>query len=233
MSVYLGDAIGYLRTITDHRRMSMMDVPDNIGLAYDGFTDHMPIGMYYKWIEELVSYALLRTDIVVFTYNAIHDFAISSILYRVARPKQKIIWTWTFGQYQDEKLTASWRPIVILGDDLNYDGIRIASSRMNIGDKRAAGPRVPGNVWSYPRVTGNSPERRPWHVTQLPEAMMDRIIILTCMRTEKGRTVPIGDCLDLFAGSGTAGLSCKKLGVGYTGIEISRAYYEKLLDLKI
>lgn len=92
---------------------------------------------------------------------------------------------------------------------------------MRINDKRSAGPRVPGDVWDFPRVTGNSKERQSWHPTQHPVALYDRIIKFSCG--------PGDTFLDLFAGSGT----CFRAGllnpnVNIIGIEISPIYVEAL-----
>lgn len=227
------EALKWLESSTTHFRSLMMDVPDNLGLAYAGVSDRRPD--YYPWIERVIIEGLKRTDILVFTYNAIHLETIGPLLKKHARsrPLKTIIWTFTFGQYQEKCFSNCWRPIVIIGDDLNYDGIRIASSRMLSGDARANGPRVPGDVWEYPRVVGNSPERRSWHPTQLPEAMMERIVMLTSMRTEKGRTSPVGIMGDVFTGSGTTCIVCKRLGVPFVGVELSAEYYEQLKALEI
>src|SRR5579872_4627516 len=67
-----------------------------------------------------------------------------------------------------------------LAAKLYPDAIRIPSARMDQGDKRAAGPRVPGDVWDFPRVVGNAKERQPWHPTQHPVALYDRVIKYSC-----------------------------------------------------
>jgi len=58
--------------------------------------------------------------------------------------------------------------------------IRVPSWRMLNGDKRAAPDgKVPGNVWDFPRVTGNSKQRRAFHPTQLNEGLVERAILLS------------------------------------------------------
>lgn len=223
--IFHGDALDHLDNCASYTCM-IADIPDNIGLKYDGFVDKIP--NYYGWVDNLITKALAKSDIFWLTYNHIHDWEISALVRKYKRPKRKIIWHYTFGQYQDSAFTNCYRPIIVFGDGLNYDGIRIPSSRMALGDTRAAGPKVPGDVWEFPRVVGNAAERRSWHPTQLPELLVTRMVILGAMRTEQGKTTPIGDCCDLFVGSGTSAIVCKALGVPFEGVDISYKYCEKV-----
>ena len=50
-------------------------------------------------------------------------------------------------------------PIKVGASPFNTDEIRVPSQRMLDGDKRAAGPRVPDDVWEIPRLVGNAGER--------------------------------------------------------------------------
>ncbi len=93
---------------------------------------------------------------------------------------------------------------------------------MLLGDARAAGPRVPDDVWDFPRVTGNSAERCPWHPTQHPLALMERIILLS---TKPGDLV-----LDYFMGTGTTLRSCMKLGRSCATADISLNYCNKVVE---
>ena len=92
---------------------------------------------------------------------------------------------------------------------------------MRIGDSRAAGPKVPSDVWNFPRVAGTHAERKAWHPTQHPVVIYDRIMKYSCKP---------GDLfVDYFAGTGTAfraGLLNPTLRV--TGIEQSEFYCDQL-----
>jgi site-specific DNA-methyltransferase (adenine-specific) len=91
------------------------------------------------------------------------------------------------------------------------------SWRQKNGDKRAdPRGRVPGDVFSFARVTGNSKQRRSWHPTQLNEGLVERCLKLT---TPEGGTV-----LDPFAGTGTTLRVCDRLGMNCTLIEIDPKY---------
>jgi DNA modification methylase len=89
---------------------------------------------------------------------------------------------------------------------------------MEIGDARAAGPKMPSDVWDFPRVVGNSRERRDWHPTQHPESLYDRMLGFSCGLEDTA--------VDMFAGTGTIFRStakCQKIG-----IEIDSEYCQQI-----
>ena len=93
---------------------------------------------------------------------------------------------------------------------------------MQIGDVRSAGPRVPDDVWDFPRVVGNAKERRSWHPTQHPLALMERII--------KFSTKPGDLVLDYFAGTGTTLRACMKLDRSCVAADIDLNYCNKIVE---
>ncbi len=100
---------------------------------------------------------------------------------------------------------------------------------MRIGDARAAGPRCPSDVWEFPRIVGNHPERSKFHPTQHPVVLYDRIMKFSC-----GQSVHGNKFLDMFAGSGTcfrAGYLNPKIDV--TGIELDKEYCRELEKLYV
>jgi DNA modification methylase len=101
------------------------------------------------------------------------------------------------------------------------DAIRVPSWRQKNGDKRAdPRGRVPGDVFNFTRVVGNSKQRRPWHPTQLNEGLVERCIKLT---TPPGESV-----LDPFGGTGTTLRVCKRTGNPCTLIELDAGYCAKI-----
>jgi len=56
------------------------------------------------------------------------------------------------------------------------------------------------------------------HPFQKPEALMDRLVL--------NHTIPGNVVLDPFMGSGTTGVSCKKFGRNFIGIESDNRYYD-------
>ena len=79
------------------------------------------------------------------------------------------------------------------------------------GDKRARGPRVPDDVWEFPRLVGNAGERIAGHPCQLPETLLERVI--------RCSSRPNDVILDPTAGTGTTLRVAQRLGRRYVGIE--------------
>jgi hypothetical protein len=78
------------------------------------------------------------------------------------------------------------------------------------------------DLFDYPRVTGNSKQRRNWHPTQLNEGLVERCIKLTTPATS---TV-----LDPFGGTGTTLRVCKRLGIPCSLIELDPSYCAKIAE---
>lgn len=237
-----GDHLEFLQHCK-HYRCMIADVPDNIGLAYDTHKDRMSHRDYQNWMEVLLVRAMRKCDIFWLTYNYTHDLWMKRLMDYVltahypSRLYRQVIWHYTFGQYNDNELTNCYRPIARfhkLDANLNFDAIRVASERMKIGDSRAAGPRVPGDVWEFPRVQGNNSERRAWHPTQIPEGLIERMLLLSCTETHNGVTSVIGEAADLCFGTGTTGRVCQRVGIPFTGVELSEGYAKKAaLELNV
>jgi DNA modification methylase len=106
----------------------------------------------------------------------------------------------------------------------NY-GVQRAMEHARHGIKLTldAAEQQPGDVFDFPRVTGNSKQRCDWHPTQLHEELVERALRLT---TKEGDTV-----LDPFGGTGTTLRVCKKIGRACTLIELDPAYCKKLREL--
>lgn len=77
-------------------------------------------------------------------------------------------------------------------------------------------PPSPGDVFDFPRVTGNSKQRCDWHPTQLHEELVERAVKLS---TKEGDRV-----LDPFGGTGTTLRVCEKIGRACTLIEMDDLY---------
>jgi site-specific DNA-methyltransferase (adenine-specific) len=219
------------------RRYDMIfaDPPDNIGLAYDAYDDAIPNEVYYSNLELLMYYAMQRCKVFWLSYYWRHDLELKRRAWSTTRRNgwqaKTFLWRFTFGQHTDKdcgsgfryllRLSApSWRP--------DTSGIRVQSERQAIGDKRAnPRGRVPDDVWDFdadgvwhefPRVTGNSEQRREWHPTQHPEGLLERVFRLSGAKT----------VLDCYAGTGTSLRVAKKLGVSCDAIEIDMAYAQRI-----
>lgn len=77
-----------------------------------------------------------------------------------------------------------------------------------------------GDVFDFPRVTGNSKQRCDWHPTQLHEDLVERCIKLS--------TKPGDHVLDPFGGTGTTLRVCEKIDRQCTLIELDPGYCKEI-----
>lgn len=205
------------------------DPPDGIGCKYNLYNDKQPPETYKRWLRNLIRDSLDCSETVWLSYNSRWTFTVglfvSDILESVTTLEAKqCIQTFTFGQHNKHDLGNNHRPLLRLRNQnspLYPDSIRTPSWRQLNGDKRAdQRGRVPGDVFDFPRVTGNSKQRRKWHPTQLHEGLVERCIKLC---TKEGDTV-----FDPFAGTGTTLRVCRRIGRQCTTTEIDRSYCEEI-----
>lgn len=218
-----GDALEYLWADGPHFNTIFVDPPDNIGLKYDGYTDK--IKNYAEWLRDLLLLSVVRADTVWLSFNVQHILDVSAIVKEHSWNWKPCVQTFTFGQNNKHDLSNSHRPlwrIAMNKPPLYPDSIKVESWRQANGDKRAtAGGKVPGDVFDFPRVTGNNKQRRAWHKTQLHEGLVERCLRLS---TPEG-----GSVLDLCSGTGTTLRVCKRIGFDCTSIEKSQTYYDELI----
>jgi len=172
------------------------------------------------------------SPVVWVSYYHKHDLKVKAMVNWIIdtiKPSWEVrtfIWRFTFGQYRETDCANGYRPILRLskpGVKWNVDEIRITSERMKMGDSRAAGPRVPDDIFEFPRIVGNNPERRAFCPTQHPEALLERIVKISLANRSK-------KVLELFSGSGTMFRVCKRLGVDLDSVELSEEYVNKLKE---
>lgn len=225
MKLVEGDCEEYL-TKMQPVKCIFMDPPDNIGLKYANYNDNRVD--YFSWLARLVSLALSRSKILWLSYHQKHDLDVARILntYVGSRITKKIIWRYTFGQYNDKDFASGYRPIWLIREknaETFGDRIREESERMRLGDARTVHRegRHPDDVWDFPRVVGNSPGRRSWHPTQHPVILYDRVMKYSCGTGD--------EFVDLFAGSGTCFYAGRlNPDVKITGVEIDSEYCKHL-----
>jgi len=207
------------------------DPPDNIGLDYGGYKDKREDGEYVYWLRKCIELFIKKADIVWLSYNVkwwdvIGAMALDLQCEYSWLEVKPCVQTYTFGQHNHNDLCNNHRPLLRLKRDdvpLYPDQIRIPSWRQLNGDKRAD-PRgkVPGDVFDFPRVVGNSQQRRRWCPTQLHEGLVERCIKLS---TLEGQRV-----LDPFAGTGTTLRVCKRINRSCTLIESNLEYCERIAE---
>ena len=224
-----GDVFDVLPSL-DHYACCILDPPDGIGLKYAGVKD-VKRSQYHDWFASLMTKVIPHAGITWVSFNSIWDLMVKhwAYDYSLLHPDIEIkpfYQHYTFFQCNNNDCAPAQRPILRFrkSDAPIYpDQIRIPSWRLLNGDKRA-NPRgkTPGDVWSIPRVTGNSKQRRAWHPTQLNEELIERAILLS---TAEGDTV-----LDLFSGTGTVIRVCKRIGRHSVSVELSKAYCQRIAE---
>jgi len=218
------------------------DPPDGIGLGYNEFNDKTSDAEYRSFLVELLIVCTLRAPIVWFSFNARWTIPFGAIVDTFVKHNPEweakpCVQVFTFGQHRSTDLGNNHRPLWRLkrkDAPLYPDQIKVPSWRQRNGDKRAAaGGRVPGDVFDmqypepgdvfdFPRVTGNSKQRCDWHPTQLHEELVMRAVMLS---TKEGDHV-----LDPFGGTGTTLRVCKQIGRRCTLVEMDATYCERIRE---
>lgn len=223
--LFQDDCLAFLRKHSPTVDCIFSDQPDNLGLAYDGVADLLPPNEYLKLMFRWVNAFIQHSPIVWFSFNSRYTFEMGEIFLNTLRTNigwlaQPCVQTFTFGNYNPNGLTNCYRPLwVLYREDAKFypEQIRIKSWRLEHGDARAnPNGKVPGDVFDFTRVTGNSSQRRPYHPTQLNEGLVARCI--------KYSTLPGQRVLDPFGGTGTTLRVCKAYDRLCTIVEMSPAY---------
>lgn len=215
--------------------MLFADPPDNIGLDYNSHHDSMPEDDYVEWFNKFLWEATKHAPIVWISFNAKWTLRFAKVFQDILRWRsdwefKPCVQTFTFGRHDNSDLGNCYRPLWRLKhrDALLYpDQIRVESERQRAGDKRANPEgKVPGDVFDFSRVTGNSMQRRKWHPTQLNEGLVKRCVLMS--------TLPGGSVIDPFAGTGTTLRVCERLGRRCDSIEIDHDYCDRIaVDLNL
>ncbi len=207
------------------------DPPDNIGLKYDGVDDNFPEEDYVKLLEDWLYQFVKQADTVWFSFNVKWTISMGGVAQRVMEyfPGmlcKPCVQTFSFGQHNQNDFGNNHRPLWRFRHKdapIYPDQIRIESERQKMGDKRAdPRGRVPGDVFDFTRVTGNSKQRRKWHKTQLNEGLVERCI-KSC--TKEGDMV-----IDPFAGTGTTLRVCKSINRSCVTMDLSEFYCQQIAD---
>jgi DNA modification methylase len=224
------DAEEFISYTTEEFRMIFADPPDNINLGYTGFKDKASDEDYSRMLRTILLEGSKKSNVIWLSINPIHTALMGKITYEFLEYKaywefKPCVQTFTFGQHNHRDLGINHRLLyryMRTGTQLYPDAIRVPSWRQLNGDKRAdPRGRVPGDVFDFPRVTGNSKQRRRFSPTQLHEGLYERCIRLCCQ--------PGDHVLDLFAGSGTLGRVGSRCEVHTTMVELSRETCDAIL----
>lgn len=217
--VICGDATYELSRLSQ-ADMVFADPPDGIGLAYNGFDDRFDD--YTRWLTSFISTALCHAPTLWLSFNARWTVEVGFRVQRLLSIYDDLevrpcVQTFTFGQNRRSDFGNGHRPLWRFrrdGAPLYPDATRVESWRQRNGDKRAnPNGAVPLDVFNFPRVTGNSRQRRRWSPTQLHEGLVERCVLMS--------TVEGDHVVDPFGGSGTTLRVCKRLNRRCTIVELS------------
>lgn len=225
-TVLVGDCLKLFPQVrTQSVDLIVADPPFNIGYGYDRHDDSMSAAAYSeftdRWLRECYRVLASHGSIYVCIGD---DYAAEVRLAMDAagfKRRNWIIWHYTFGVHNTQKFGRDHTHVLYYTKSksnftFNSDQIRIESERQRLGDPRACPHgRVPGDVWTIPRLVGNAKERTD-HPCQMNSLVVERMV--------KASSDPGDVVLDPFAGSGTSLAVAKKLGRNYLGFELSEAY---------
>lgn len=212
------------------------DPPYNIGKKYNGKkiewdSEESYLEWCYKWIDLCLN--KLKPNGSIYLMNSTQNMPhIDIFLRKKISILSRIIWHYDSSGVQAKTYFGSLYEPIIYGvkkkNDytFNSDDILVEAktgSKRKLIDYRKDPPqpynteKVPGNVWSIPRVRYRMDEYEK-HPTQKPEKLLERIIKAS---SNKGDTV-----LDPFSGTFTTSSVAQKLGRKSIGIEIDEKYFQ-------
>ncbi|AIY82511.1 DNA adenine methyltransferase YhdJ [Clostridium baratii str. Sullivan] len=212
-----------------------IDPPYNLGKKYaDNINDSWNSEKeYFEWVYTWLDIAIskLKKNGSLYIMNSVQNMPFIDIYLRDRLTiLSRIVWSYDSSGVQAKNFYGClYEPIIFAVKSkynytFNYNDILIETttgSKRNLIDYRKNPPRpynthkVPGNVWEFPRVRYKMKEYID-HPSQKPEALLERIV--------KASSNPNDTVLDLFAGSFSMGMVCKRLNRNYIGIEKSKSY---------
>lgn len=224
-AVLHGDALQLLQSVADESvALVATDPPFNIGFKYGKhYDDNKPSTIYNAWTASWLAacYRILKPNGAIYVcqgdaYAAETKLALEEAGFYF---RNWIIWYYRFGENQQQKFSRCHTHILYFTKSsrdftFNADNIRQPSLRQTkYNDKRAkAGGKVPDDVWEFPRVCGTFKERAGY-TTQMPEALMERIILAS---SNPGDVV-----VDPFGGTGTSAAVAARLKRDYWTCDVS------------
>ena len=227
------------------------DPPFNIGYDYDHYDDQVDHHDYLDWSSRwMQACADALADHGSF-WIAIGDDYVADLRI-LARDiglvmRNWVIWYYTFGQCTKKKFARSHTHLLYFVKNpkeavFNDHLIRVPSARQTTyNDKRAnAKGKLPDDTWilrpqqapnafepdedtwCFSRVCGTFKERAGFHGCQMPEKLLERII-LTCSNPDQL-------VFDPFSGSGTTAVVAAALGRRFLATDISQNYVDQGLQ---
>ena len=234
--VIWGDALEALPDYIPDESIDLIfvDPPYNIGKNFNGRKDRWPsdkdyLSWCYQWLELCIQ--KLKPNGSLYVMTATQNMPYFDIFLRERLViLSRIIWAYDSSGVQARKYFGSlYEPILFCVKDknnytFNAEDIMVEAktgATRKLIDYRKPTPtiynskKVPGNVWSIPRVRYRMDEYEK-HPTQKPTKLLDRII--------RASSNPGDVVLDPFSGTFTTSAVAQNLGRNSVGIEIEEEY---------
>ena len=231
-----GDAVEALQTVVPNGSADLIfcDPPYNIGKDFNGRRDKWQsdeeyLAWCYQWITLCI--AKLKPSGSFYLMAATQNMPFLDIFVRKHLTiLSRIVWSYDSSGVQAKRYFGSlYEPILHCVRDqddytFNADDILVEAktgATRKLIDYRKPVPtpystmKVPGNVWTIPRVRYRMPEYEE-HPTQKPITLLERIVLAS---SNPGDVI-----LDPFAGTFTSGFVARKHGRRFIGVEIEEAY---------
>lgn len=233
-----GDCLQVLRLIrSGSANLIFADPPYNLGKDFGNQSDRWEsvsdyIAWCESWIEECMRILQDSGTMYLMTatqYMPYLDLYLSERYNVLCR----IVWAYDSSGVQSKKMFGSlYEPILMVNKSprapftFNAADILVEAKTgavRKLMDYRKDPPqpyhttKVPGNVWTFPRVRYKMPEYEN-HPAQKPEALLERIILAS---SNPGELV-----LEPFAGTFTASAVAVRLGRAAVGIELNEEYFK-------
>lgn len=234
--IYNGDAMDILSNYIEDNSVNLIfaDPPYNIGKNFNGRKDYWPSDeAYMEWCEKWLKLCIrkLTDDGSMYVMTSTQNMPFFDIFLREHLTiLSRIVWAYDSSGVQARKYFGSlYEPILFCVKDknkytFNSEEIMIEARTgavRKLIDYRKSVPtvynsrKVPGNVWSIPRVRYRMDEYEK-HPTQKPITLLNRIILAS---SNIGDTI-----LDPFSGTFTTSFVAKELGRKSIGVEIDEEY---------
>lgn len=215
---------------TSEATIGFADPPYNQGMDYGGHScDTLDDDAYrlnvLGWVSALGA-AVRPGGLVMFLVPERWADFTGQLMTEIVGPRyRRIIWHETFAQYNRHDITHGHRHLFMHrrkgGEPVfNPDAIRVPSTRILMGDKRAnPDGRIPDDVWKIRRLQGTSKDRVDWHPCQMPPEILERIV--------RGWSNP-GDLIaEQFSGSASLARIANRWGRRYIGVDINPEYVSR------
>jgi DNA modification methylase len=240
---YKRDCVTAMKEGCGSPKLIIADPPYNYGQAYDAYDDKKSYDEYMSWTKAWMSAAAQALDPTGSMWIFVPDELVSELDVLAKHTlklhkRQHVIWAFTFGQSCSNKFSRSHCHLLYYTKHKKKftfcpDNVRVPSARQLVyKDKRATSKgKLPDDTWMLlesqlspfmgkdrdtwleSRICGTFKDRHKHSPNQIPTAITDRII-LSC-------SLPGDLVVDPFAGTGSSGVSCKRLGRQWVGFDVS------------